>query len=412
MEQQFHRYGRSVAAAMLIFGVACEPSEDTGVTPLPANMSAGSLSPSSQSMEPAGGSSSFDTPGPWPVGFRETEIEYNTPRGDVRRMRLLVWYPVVDVQMRPIEAAFVGGLYIREGVYVAGSPPDGQRFPLMVFSHGSQGLAEQSFFLTEHFASHGWIVVAPDHTGNTLYSAGGPLHRFNYVRPQDIHAVLDHMLTLPADDPLADHLNETAIIAGHSFGAYTALAIAGAVFDADQLDVCGDDRDIRALCVPDAADDFRRGFTDRRFTAAIAMTPIGLNAYLTGAGTLGNIATPTLIMTAGLDTVQPPEPHGERVWASLRRAPHMRLDFPNAGHFSFSNLCESVPRAVIPDRIYTDGCSPRLTPTSTVHDVAKALTLAFVRARLFNDPAAMRFMSDIDSLRGVATVYDGGSSEP
>lgn len=40
-------------------------------------------------------------------------------------------------------------------------------FPLVVYSHGNGGLRYVSAFLTEHLASHGFIVVAPDHVGNT-----------------------------------------------------------------------------------------------------------------------------------------------------------------------------------------------------------------------------------------------------
>ena len=41
-------------------------------------------------------------------------------------------------------------------------------YPLIVFSHGNGGLGVQSFFLTEYLASHGYVVVCPDHTGNSL----------------------------------------------------------------------------------------------------------------------------------------------------------------------------------------------------------------------------------------------------
>jgi predicted dienelactone hydrolase len=44
---------------------------------------------------------------------------------------------------------------LRDGVY-----------PLPLFSHGNGGLRMQNAFWCEHMASHGYIVMSPDHTGN------------------------------------------------------------------------------------------------------------------------------------------------------------------------------------------------------------------------------------------------------
>ena len=46
-------------------------------------------------------------------------------------------------------------------------PLDG-RYPLVVFSHGSGGVRFQSYFLAEWLASHGYLVAAPDHAGDTV----------------------------------------------------------------------------------------------------------------------------------------------------------------------------------------------------------------------------------------------------
>ena len=44
-------------------------------------------------------------------------------------------------------------------------PPDG--WPIALFSHTSAGHRRQSSFLCRHLASHGYVVAAVDHTGNT-----------------------------------------------------------------------------------------------------------------------------------------------------------------------------------------------------------------------------------------------------
>jgi predicted dienelactone hydrolase len=39
-------------------------------------------------------------------------------------------------------------------------------FPLLLFSHGSGGDLNAYVSLTQYLASHGYIVAAPEHTGN------------------------------------------------------------------------------------------------------------------------------------------------------------------------------------------------------------------------------------------------------
>ena len=42
-------------------------------------------------------------------------------------------------------------------------------YPLVVFSHGAYGVRFQSVFFTAYLASHGYVVVAPDHPDNCLF---------------------------------------------------------------------------------------------------------------------------------------------------------------------------------------------------------------------------------------------------
>ena len=79
-----------------------------------------------------------------------------------------VWYPAEPSDQTPItyDGFYAGGAF--EGATAA---CDGPR-PVLVFSHGNSGVRWQSPFFTEYLASHGWVVVAPDHVGNTLFDMG------------------------------------------------------------------------------------------------------------------------------------------------------------------------------------------------------------------------------------------------
>src|ERR1041384_5814495 len=47
---------------------------------------------------------------------------------------------------------------------VRAAPLRAGRWPLVLCSHGNGGSRHQNAFQTEHLASHGYVVTAPDHT--------------------------------------------------------------------------------------------------------------------------------------------------------------------------------------------------------------------------------------------------------
>ena len=111
--------------------------------------------------------------------------------------------------------------------------------PLVIFSHGLGGFRQQSTFLTTHLASHGYLVVAPDHPGSTL-------HDFIGRRRYGLGAVR-HAIAAAADARLADvpglidvftsreegfarlvDANRVGAV-GHSFGGWTSIGASSVV---------------------------------------------------------------------------------------------------------------------------------------------------------------------------------------
>ena len=90
----------------------------------------------------------------------------------------------------------------------------------------------EMFYLMEFLASHGWIIVAPDHVGNTYYASWGDLSPFLHRRPADIRDTFDWLLEQNADptSPLSGCVDEDAgyVVSGYSFGGYTAYVTGGA----------------------------------------------------------------------------------------------------------------------------------------------------------------------------------------
>src|SRR5262249_55406045 len=74
-------------------------------------------------------------------------------------------------------------------------------FPLVLFSHGNGGIRIQSFFFAAHMASHGYVVVSPDHRGNTfvdsLLGIADPNVAAN--RPLDLSFLIDRFLAFDGE---------------------------------------------------------------------------------------------------------------------------------------------------------------------------------------------------------------------
>jgi len=123
---------------------------------------------------------------------------------------------------------------------------DGAR-PLVIVSHGLGGSREGLAYLGKHWARHGYVTVHPQHAGSDRgvwqgkpqAEARRAMRRAAadpdtaVARPLDVRFVIDRALA----DPLKVRSTIVSVdpgriaVAGHSFGAFTALASAGITFN-------------------------------------------------------------------------------------------------------------------------------------------------------------------------------------
>jgi len=106
------------------------------------------------------------------------------------------------------------------------APVKGERFPLVVVSHGYPGSRTFLSYLTENLASKGYVVAAIDHTdsvfGDVKGFASTLLNRSN-----------DQLFTIDALGDFGGLVDPSrAAIVGYSMGGYGALASAGAGYNA------------------------------------------------------------------------------------------------------------------------------------------------------------------------------------
>lgn len=309
-----------------------------------------------------------DQPGPWVVGADNDRVE----GPDGLSLPLEIWFPAAsaDETLWAYEDLFTSAA--REG----GVPDCAEPRPVVMFSHGNGGVRFQSWFFTEHLASHGYLVAAPDHVGNTAFDLGEVPHsRLIERRPLDIVAAYEHLLARAQNttDPLYGCVDPDAgyIMSGHSFGGFTTFALAGAALELEaSRTLCADeggwlceDLETWAAEHPDQAE--LDGADDRVF-AALPMSPAGYEVLVGG---LDRVEAPLMLLSGLDDTLTPWEAQAQRLYGGLpgRRA---LVGIAGAGHYSFSNACELLPA-------YED-CDPPYLPPAEVHALTNAAATAFL----------------------------------
>ena len=338
-----------------------------------------------------------------PVGVRT--LSWN----DLARGRPLpceLWYPAEEehrgrdlaegtrdrYQVLPMAPATA-----QDAVRDAVPAPSAEPLPLLVFSHGFGGHRRQTTHLCTHLASHGYAVVAVDHTGNTVgdmmqlalaarggspaWDAEGAMGGFLRDRPADLSFAIDRVLE---DSPSGLRVDADRIgVSGHSFGGWTSLAVAA---------------------------------RDPRVRAALPLAPAGGETPLTPENPFRDALdlesgreVPTLFLVADRDTLLPLAGMHE-LRARTRGAPRMVV-LRDADHMHFCDRVEethemmrsmaamaSAVAGELPVEIGAlSGKIPpmaELSPGDHAYAVLRALGLAHLDAHLRDRPEAAAFLED------------------
>lgn len=344
--------------------------------------------------------------GAFGVGYVSATVRYEPADGSGERaLRTAVWYPTDATDGAQVRYF---GLFRAPGVLggvplTTRDPWNGAGFPVLAYSHGHLGFAEASGFLAEFFASHGWVVIAPDHTGNTTADASReretPIY---YQRAWDIGAALDWLYTLAPGDPLGDDLSgrlrDGVLLAGHSFGGYTAMGLAGATYAMDELGpACEAETGPRNFCSTlddDSAAIFSAGLGDPRVAAVVLMAAGDYGLFREG---IADIDIPVLHMTSALDEQTTREGSGDPIWAALDGPDDLRLDFATGGHHTFAITCAL---GFAPG----DGCGDGYVPYAEAHQVIDAYALTFAHRHVLGEELDADLLSGARSIHADATL--------
>jgi predicted dienelactone hydrolase len=222
-------------------------------------------------------------------------------------------------------------------------------FPVIVFSHGFGGNKDAFAYLSRFWASHGYVVLHPTHSDSgalqQLREGNAAELRKRLENPKawenrlrDVTVFLDSLAELEKVAPdLKGKLDGTRVgVAGHSFGAYTAMLLGGTTVD-----------------VPDGP--ASKSFADPRVKAILPISGQGTGQQGLTKTSWQKVTLPMLTMTGSLDrgvAGQTPEwreepfrlsPEGDKYHLFLEGANHFTFGRPGP-----SELTDYVKAASLP----------------------------------------------------------------
>ncbi|MEA5627000.1 alpha/beta hydrolase [Nostoc sp. UHCC 0251] len=272
--------------------------------------------------------------------------------------------------------------------------------PIIVISHGLGSDRTSFAYLAEHLASYGFVVAVPEHPGSnsqqlqalftgTANRVTNPTELIN--RPLDIKFLLDELTRLSQSNPTfrgSLNLGQVGVL-GQSFGGYTALALAGAKINFEQLQTdcpaLEDTLNVSLLlqCLAVNLPNAQYNLSDARIKAVIAINPV--NSSIFGQASLSKIKIPVMIISSSSDTVAPALPEQIQPFTWLT-TPNKYLALINGGTH-FSTIMES-PDATIPLPRQVIGSSPALA-----RRYVKALTVPFFETYVAEQSSYFPYLS-------------------
>ncbi|MGI0482511.1 alpha/beta hydrolase [Geminocystis sp. CENA526] len=264
--------------------------------------------------------------------------------------------------------------------------------PVIVFSHGLASRPEDYSDGLNHLASQGFLVIAPQHIGSDMIYFKEVFEGLNknifdrnefINRPKDISFVIDELERRNATEFQGKLNLKNVGVSGHSFGGYTALAVAGATIDFDYLQQsCARHYSglnlamllqCRALELPRENYQFR----DERVSAVFAGNPV--NRYIFGQKGISQISIPVLMGSGSDDPAAPPafEQAVPFTWLSSENKYWALIE--GQAHVNFTKIDGGIKEALDTTLNLT------FPPQDLISNYVKGITLAFFEVHLNNN---------------------------
>ena len=262
--------------------------------------------------------------------------------------------------------------------------------PLVIMSHGFASDRRFLRYLAKHLASYGITVVSIEHQGSDiralLKTATGI--KFSQIlpsaefidRPQDISFVLNQLTLLNKETTQFKGKFNTQKVSmiGHSFGGYTALALAGASLDLKALRrFCEQQLPLKRSpadwlqCAAGELPYPRRNFKDNRIKQIILFNPIIGELF---GNNLSQIKIPTLMLSASEDGITPTISHQLKPFKQLSTEKYMLVAMGGT-HMSVTDM-NSMKSAMAKSTLVREVMGVKAEP---VRRLVRGISLAFVQ---------------------------------
>lgn len=223
---------------------------------------------------------------------------------------------------------------------------------VIIISHGLGTDSSNFQYLATHLASYGFAVVVPNHPGSDAKQLRSLIQAQSTElvtadefqdRPLDVKYILNQLEKgNKTDFRFKGRLNLQQVgVFGQSLGGYTALALAGAKINFQQLEQDCQSKTLhqtwnmsllfqcRALALKNHT---HYNLQDARIKAAIAVSPVTSSIF--GKAGLSQIQTPVMIFASSNDTVAPALYEQIVPFSWLGNAPKYLITLVGGTHFS------------------------------------------------------------------------------
>jgi predicted dienelactone hydrolase len=219
------------------------------------------------------------------------------------------WYPAVGGSAAASVYELLPGIGFTASALADAEVAPGAH-PLVIWSHGRSGTRSSYAMLCEGLAARGYVVIAPDHAGDTLadwlLDVAVDDATNERQRVADVRFLLDAALGVEPGLAIAPAVDAArVVVAGHSYGGYTALAIAGA-----------EPADLRIRAV-----------------AGLQSLTRTIDPEV-----LARVGVPVLMVVGGRDMTTPPDTDADPAFAALGSRDARRVDIEAAGHQACSDV--------------------------------------------------------------------------
>ncbi|WP_432809091.1 alpha/beta hydrolase [Pantanalinema sp. GBBB05] len=284
-------------------------------------------------------------------------------------------------------------------IVVQPEPLPQENNPVILISHGLGSRPEDFVDKAQQLASYGFVVALPQHPGSDseqVQKLQQGLSRSYFLdsefidRPKDLSYVIDE-LERRNQTEFSGRLNLQAVgVAGHSFGGYGVLAVAGATIDFEHLQQACDRPfayldtalllECRALQLPRETYNFR----DERVKVVFAGNPVNYGIF--GPQGLGQIQIPTFIVGGSDDPATPTVFEQARSFPALTAPTKYLALVEGQAHVNLAQLDAGVTKMLdsIPGL--------KLAHPELLRGYADGMLVAFFKTHLVNDRRYQPYM--------------------